>query len=318
MTKFAVIFPGQGSQVVGMCTELAKKFPVVKYLFSQASEVLGYDLWQLVQAGPIEKLNRTAYTQPALLTASVAIWECWKEQGGAEPTLMAGHSLGEYSALTCAQALTFSDAVRIVALRGRYMQEAVVEGEGAMAAIVGLDNDAVVRLCEVAMQPGEVLSPANFNSLGQVVIAGHTKSVNAAVIQAEKKGARLAKLIPISVPSHCVLMQPVVDRLAKKLEGIIFQEPKIPVIQNADVQIHKRPENIRHALIVQLVNPVRWVDTIQKILDMGVVCMLECGPGAVLAGLNKRIDKSIQTYPIHEPEQIDKAMKKIQGAEICL
>lgn len=299
--KFAMQFPGQGSQSQGMLTELAKDFPIVEHIFSRASQVLAYDLWALVQDGPAEKLNQTEFTQPAILAADIAVWECWKEKGGSDPTVVAGHSLGEYAALVASRAMHFEDAIACVALRGRAMQEAVPEGVGAMAAIIGLDNIAVAELCHEVAE-NDVISPANFNSLGQIVISGHKVAVERAVSQAKSKGAKLAKLIPVSVPSHCALMQPAADRLAEKLDDITIQAPEFPVIHNVDVGEHTAPTAIREALVQQLIQPVRWVDTVLKMQDDGIQLFIECGPGNVIAGLNKRITKEIDTKSINTLE----------------
>lgn len=299
--NYSMVFPGQGSQSLKMLASLANIYPQVKATYHIASKVLGYDLWQLTQEGPEEKLNQTEYTQPALLTASVAIWECWKTKHQPLPALLAGHSLGEYSALVCSEVIHFEEAVQLVAWRGRFMQEAVPVGTGAMAAIVGLDETEVVSICKKAAHE-EILSPANYNSIGQVVIAGHVGAVNRAVELAKQKGAKIAKLIPISVPSHCALMKSAAQRLAEKLADVKFSSPKIPVIANFDVRAHASAESIRHALIEQLTHPVRWVETIQFIWNQGVKCLLECGPGKVLTGLNKRIIPEIVTHPMGEPE----------------
>lgn len=290
MTQFSLLFPGQGSQSVGMLSDLSQQFSEVKIIFDRAATVLGYDLWDLVQNGPAEQLNQTEFTQPALLAADVAMFECWKKSAATHPTVMAGHSLGEYAALVCAEAMTFEDAITLVSLRGKYMQDAVAPGVGAMAAIVGLSDDDVATVCKTA---GGVVSPANYNSIGQVVIAGETNAVEKAILLAQEKGAKLAKKIPVSVPSHCVLMQPAADRLTEKLKTTMIHAPRIPVIQNADVASFQQPEHIRDALIRQLIAPVRWVETIQMMMHQGVTHFYECGPGKVLCGLNKRISKEI-------------------------
>lgn len=297
--SFAMLFPGQGSQSLGMLHELAAEFPMVEKLFYQASDILGYDVWILIQHGPEEKLNQTEFTQPALLTAEYAMWQCWLENGGEKPAILAGHSLGEYTALVCADSLEFADALRLVSDRGRFMQNAVTKGEGAMAAIIGLDEKAVIDLCEEAKKNNEILSPANYNSVGQIVIAGHRHSVENAIEIAKKKGAKLAKMIPVSVPSHCALMKKAAENLSQKLNQISFKSPTIPVIQNYDVKIHSDPNEIREKLISQLTNPVRWVETIQLIVEKSIHSAVECGPGKVLAGLNKRITKEMNTYNFH-------------------
>ncbi|PIZ04046.1 MAG: [acyl-carrier-protein] S-malonyltransferase [Gammaproteobacteria bacterium CG_4_10_14_0_8_um_filter_38_16] len=293
MTHFALIFPGQGSQSIGMLSHLSEQFPQVQTLFSDASDVLHYDLWQLVQQDA-EKLNQTEFTQPALLAADVAIYECWKLSSTNTPQFLAGHSLGEYAALVCASALTFQDAIALVAARGKYMQAAVPNGVGAMAAIVGLDDDVVIQICDAASSIG-IVSPANFNSIGQIVIAGESHAIEKAIALAQEKGAKIAKKIPVSVPSHCALMQPAANQMAEELKLVEIKKPLIPVIQNADVAFYEAPEKIRDALIRQLTFPVRWVETIQYMINKDVKKFLECGPGKVLSGLNKRISRDIVT-----------------------
>lgn len=302
--KIAFVFPGQGSQSVGMLADLAKDFPLIEQTFTEASSILNYDLWSLVQQNPEDKLNQTEYTQPALLTASVAIWRIWQAKHKPIPNVLAGHSLGEYSALVCAQAFTLQDAVKLVANRGRFMQEAVADGEGAMAAIVGLENDVITTLCEQAAQ-GQVISPANFNSIGQTVVAGHAQAVDRLIELADAAGARLAKRIAISVPSHCSLMRPAAEKLAKCLQEIPLQSPKIPVVNNADVSIYNKPDDIRSALVRQLYSPVRWVETIQLFEREQINLILECGPGKILAGLNKRIVSNIPTLSMNTKNDID-------------
>jgi [acyl-carrier-protein] S-malonyltransferase len=307
--KIAFVFPGQGSQTVGMLKELAAQFSAVIETFAEASSALGYDLWQLVQEGPVETLNQTAHTQPALLTASVAIWRVWQQQHDAQPIIMAGHSLGEYSALVCAQALNFADAVKLVAERGRFMQEAVPEGHGAMAAVVGLDDKQVQDICKNAAQ-NQILSPVNYNAIGQVVVAGETAAVDRAVELAKQAGAKMAKRLPVSVPSHCALMQPAADKLAVRLQNINLTAPKISVINNVDVATRENPTEIKDALVRQLYNPVRWVETVQFIAKQNVELIIECGPGKVLAGLNKRIVADIPTSCVNDPESLQLALEK--------
>lgn len=309
MTKFAMVFPGQGSQSVGMLAELAEKFPLIKETFDEASSVLGYDLWQLSQQGPAEELNKTWQTQPALLTASVALWRVWRQQGGVLPTLMSGHSLGEYSALVCAGVLDFKQAVSLVELRGKLMQEAVPEGTGAMYAIIGLDNDAIATACAEAAQ-GQVVSPVNFNSPGQVVIAGNKEAVERAGAACKAAGAKRALPLPVSVPSHCALMEPAARKLADALEAITFNTPDVPVINNVDVRAESAPEAIRSALVRQLHNPVRWTECVEYMAAQGVVTLVEVGPGKVLTGLTKRIVDSLTATAINDPASLSAALEQ--------
>ena len=304
--KIAFIFPGQGSQTLGMLAEFAKEYPLIQETFAQASHVLKFDLWELCQEGPVTALNQTENTQPALLAASVALWRVWQQQRGVKPTFMAGHSLGEYSALVCGGALDFVTAVRLVAERGRLMQSAVPPGVGAMAAIVGLDNDKLQALCE-SLAEGQVLAPANFNAIGQTVVAGDAAAVDRLLKQAKQAGAKLAKLIPVSVPSHCALMKPAAKHLAETLKTIHISVPHIPFINNVDVGIEHDPRMIKKALVEQLYSPVRWVEIIQELEKRGIEEMIECGPGNVLAGLNKRIT-SIPTLSIQDPEVLQEAL----------
>jgi len=304
--SLAFVFPGQGSQSVGMLNALAEVYSQVQETFAEASTALGYDLWSIATTGPEEKLNQTEITQPAMLSAGVAVWRVWQAEKGPQPVVMAGHSLGEYTALTCAGAISFADAVRLVADRGRFMQEAVPAGKGGMAAIVGLDDDQVRILCEQAAQ-GEVLSPVNFNSPGQVVIAGTAAAVARAVGQAKGAGAKLAKQLPVSVPSHCALMHPAAERMRDRLKQLKIETPLIPVLHNAHVQAESNADAIRDALVRQVESPVRWVETIQKMAADGVDKLIECGPGKVLAGLNKRISKETQTLSVYDPETLRQA-----------
>ena len=290
----AFVFPGQGSQSVGMLNALAAEYPLVKETFAEASQALGYDLWSVVEQGPEDRLNQTQVTQPAMLAAGVAVWRVWRANGGPAPVCMAGHSLGEYTALTGAGALSFSDAVKLVADRGRFMQEAVPAGQGGMAAILGLEDDVVRRVCREAAQ-GEVLEAVNFNSPGQVVIAGSATAIASGVEAAKAAGAKRALPLPVSVPSHCKLMRPAAERLSARLREVRIETPKIPVLHNVHVQAETGPDAIREALVRQIESPVRWVETIQKMAAEGVDRIVECGPGKVLAGLNKRIDKRAET-----------------------
>lgn len=305
----AFVFPGQGSQSVGMLNALAAEQPLVKETFAEASAALGYDLWTVVEQGPADKLNQTVVTQPAMLAAGVAVYRVWEKLGGAKPSAMAGHSLGEYSALACAGAMAFADAVKLVADRGRFMQEAVPAGQGGMAAIVGLEDDQVRALCE-QNAGGEVLNPVNFNSPGQVVIAGTAAAVARAVANAKAAGAKLAKPLPVSVPSHCALMRPAAERLRDRLAGVAIQAPAVPVIHNYHVQRENTAEGIRAALVRQVESPVRWVETVKKLEADSATRILECGPGKVLAGLNKRIVASAEVGSIFDPKSIAEALAK--------
>jgi [acyl-carrier-protein] S-malonyltransferase len=300
--SLAFVFPGQGSQSVGMLADVAEKFPQIKATFDEASEVLGTDLWQLVQDGPAEVLNRTDMTQPALLTASVALWRVWSAQCGATPpAFMSGHSLGEYSALVCAGALDFKDAVRLVNKRGLFMQAAVPAGEGAMAAIIGLDDAAIEAACAQAEQ-GEVVSAVNYNSPGQVVIAGQAEAVNRAIDLCKEAGAKRALPLPVSVPSHCALMKPAAEQLATELEAITVNAPAIPVVQNVTAEVTTDPVAIKANLVQQLYRPVLWVDCVNYMTGNGVERMLECGPGKILSGLNKRISRGLEVATVADSE----------------
>ncbi|MDN5862223.1 MAG: ACP S-malonyltransferase [Salinisphaera sp.] len=294
-----MLFPGQGSQSLGMLSALAADHAQVDDSFGQASEVLGYDLGALVREGPIEQLNRTEYTQPALLAAGIAVWRIWQSRGGAQPVALAGHSLGEYTALVAAGALAFEDGLRLTRLRGQFMQAAVAAGEGAMAALMGLDDDAVAQVCEQASE-GATVTPANYNAPGQVVIAGEIDAVERAMDLAKQAGAKMAKRLAVSVPSHCSLMGPAAQRLQAELSQVPLQTPQIPVRHNVDATARDDAEAIRKALTDQLQRPVWWARTIQALHDDGVETMLECGPGKVLTGLCKRIDKRIQAIALQD------------------
>ncbi|USD64411.1 ACP S-malonyltransferase [Vibrio sp. SCSIO 43136] len=306
MSKFAVVFPGQGSQAVGMLAELGEQFDVVKNTFAEASDALGYDLWALVQDGPAEDLNQTFRTQPALLASSVAIWRVWQELGQELPEVVAGHSLGEYSALVCAGVIDFKQAIKLVELRGKLMQEAVPAGVGAMYAIIGLADDAIAKACEEAAQ-GEVVSPVNYNSPGQVVIAGNKAAVERAGALCKEAGAKRALPLPVSVPSHCALMKPAADKLAETLEGIEFNAPQIPVINNVDVIAETDPAKIKDALVRQLYSPVRWTEGVTQMHEQGVEKLLEFGPGKVLTGLTKRIVKALSAAAVNDTASLEAA-----------
>ncbi|MFO6296057.1 ACP S-malonyltransferase [Rahnella selenatireducens] len=309
MTKTAVVFPGQGSQTLGMLADLATAYPIVEETFAEASSVLGYDLWQLVQQGPAEELNKTWQTQPALLAASVALWRVWKQQNGTQPVLMAGHSLGEYSALVCAGVMDFKQAISLVELRGKLMQEAVPAGTGAMYAIIGLDNDAIAKACEESAQ-GQVVSPVNFNSPGQVVIAGNKEAVERAGAACKAAGAKRALPLPVSVPSHCALMKPAADKLAVALENVTFSAPQYSVVNNVDVKVETSPEAIRSALVRQLYSPVRWTESVEFMAAQGVEQLLEVGPGKVLTGLTKRIVDTLTAAAVNDTASLTAALEQ--------
>ncbi|HEB91949.1 MAG TPA: [acyl-carrier-protein] S-malonyltransferase [Gammaproteobacteria bacterium] len=305
--SFAFIFPGQGSQSVGMLAGLAARHAQVTETFAEASEALGYDLWKIVQEDPAETLNQTHITQPAMLAAGIAVCRVWRARGGMQPAVMAGHSLGEYTALVAAGSLSLADAVSLVADRGRYMQEAVPTGVGAMAAILGLDDALVIRVCEQATQ-GEVVSAVNFNSPGQVVVAGHKAAVERAVELAKAAGAKRALMLPVSVPSHCRLMMPAAEKLAERMADIEFSAPMVPVYNNVDVATENDADAIRAALKRQLFSPVRWMETIQALADAGVDTVVECGPGKVLTSLNKRIDRGMAALVTLDADSLAKAL----------
>ena len=306
-TKLAIVFPGQGSQSVGMLADLHADFDIVKQTFAEASAALGYDLWALVANGPEADLNETHRTQPALLTASVAVWRLWQQQGGATPAYFAGHSLGEYSALVCAGVLSLSDAVKLVEKRGNYMQQAVPAGVGAMSAIIGLDDAAIAKACAEAEQ-GEVVSPVNYNSPGQVVIAGHKAAVERAGELCKAAGAKRALPLPVSVPSHCALMRPAADKLASDLANLQFNNAVTPVVKNVDVAIATDAAAVKDALVRQLYSPVRWTETIEWLSAQGVTQVLELGAGKVLSGLIKRIDKELATGSVGDVASLQAAL----------
>ncbi|WP_100657192.1 ACP S-malonyltransferase [Alteromonas flava] len=305
MSAIACVFPGQGSQSVGMLAAMAEAYPQIQQTFAVASERLGYDLWSLVQSDPDNRLNQTDVTQPALLTASVALWQVAKEKL-AKIDYLAGHSLGEYSALVCADALSLSDAVALVEARGRFMQQAVPAGEGAMYAIIGLDDAAIISCCEQAASSlGQVVAPVNYNSPGQVVIAGTSAAAAAAADACKEAGAKRALPLAVSVPSHCALMQPAAEQLAGLLESITINRPSLPVVNNVDVAINDDPAKIKDALVRQLYCPVRWTESIEFLAQQNVTDIFEVGPGKVLTGLIKRIDKSLSATPMNEPEHFN-------------
>lgn len=308
--KLAFVFPGQGSQAVAMLSDFAEQ-EIVQQTFTEASAALGYDLWQLVAQGPAEKLNQTNFTQPALLTASVALWRLWASVSDKKPDVVAGHSLGEYSALVCAEVLSLSDAVKLVEKRGELMQACVPEGVGAMAAVIGLADEVIIDACEQAKE-GEVVSAVNFNSPGQVVIAGHKAAVERAGELCKEAGAKRVLPLPVSVPSHCALMQDAAEKLAVELDKVTLNAPKIDVVNNVDVAIEADPAAIKKALVRQLYSPVRWSETVVKLAHDGVESAVEVGPGKVLQGLLKRIDKSISCVSLNDEASLAKTKELIK------
>jgi [acyl-carrier-protein] S-malonyltransferase len=308
----AFVFPGQGSQKVGMLAAAHEQFPAVRDIFAEASQVLGYDMWDLIQNGEQEALNLTETTQPVLLTSSVALWRAWRERGGSLPAQMAGHSLGEFSALVCAGALLFADAVELVRQRGAFMQSAVPVGEGAMAAIIGLDDEAINAICDdVGTGGAGVIAAVNFNSPGQVVIAGHTGAVEAAIVKLKEAGAKRAMPLPVSAPFHTQLMKPAGERLAEAMAEIAIATPEIPVVHNVHAATETDPERIRELLVQQIYSPVQWARCIQTMVSSGAGRMVECGPGKVLSGLNRRIDKSLQSFSLEEPESLTASLEEL-------
>lgn len=311
-SSLAFVFPGQGSQKVGMLADLAAEHSLVTDTFSEASEVLGYDLWELVQKGPQEQLNLTERTQPLLLAASVAVWRVWQAQNGAQPALLAGHSLGEWSALVAAGVVDFADAVSLVQQRGKLMQEAVPAGQGGMAAIIGLEDADIIEACERGAE-GEVVAPVNFNSPGQVVIAGASGAVDRAMALCKTAGAKRALALPVSAPFHTALMRPAADGLAPKVEATEFRAPTIPVVHNVNADTESDPQAIKRLMIEQIYSPVLWVDCVRTLVDRGVTTVVECGPGKVLSGLNKRIDKSVNTLAIETPDELQAVLQQTKG-----
>ncbi len=308
-TNIVVVFPGQGSQSIGMLSDYTELWPQIKETFQQASDVVGYDCWDIVCNGPAEKINKTAITQPIMLAADIAVMRVMAQQCMLTPMVFAGHSLGEYAALVAAEALDFEDAIKLVAKRGQLMQAAVPEGEGAMAAIIGLGDDSVIQICEqVSSEIGLPVEAVNFNSPGQVVIAGATEAVNKAMEQLKEEGAKRALPLPVSVPSHSSLMKPAAEQLAEYLKTVTINTPKIQVIHNVDARSHEDPDAIRDALAKQLYNPVRWTHTIQIISD-GADAVVECGPGRVLGGLTRRINKEVKSFSLDSSASMDKFLE---------
>lgn len=311
-SNLAMVFPGQGSQKIGLLAELAESFDTVQSTFAEASDVLGYDLWDLGQNGSQEDINLTERTQPLLLTASVAVWRVWCAQNGAAPAYLAGHSLGEWSALVCAGVVDFAAAVKLVQQRGKFMQEAVPAGQGAMAAIIGLADEAIVQACTDAAQ-AEVVAPVNYNSPGQVVIAGHSAAVERAMTACKEAGAKRALPLPVSAPFHTSLMRPAAERLEAQIQATVFQAPEIPVVHNVTARAESDPEVIKALMVEQIYSPVRWVECVQTLRAQGVETTLECGPGKVLSGLNKRIDKSLATLAMETPDELTTALESVQS-----
>lgn len=299
--SLAFVFPGQGSQSVGMLAELAQQQPLIQHTFSEASDALGYDLWALTQQGPEESLNQTDKTQPAILTASIALWRLWQAEVAVQPAFVAGHSLGEYSALVAAGSLSLADAVRLVERRGQLMQQAVPAGKGGMAAILGLEDADVLAACAEAEQ-GEVVSAVNFNAPGQVVIAGAASAVARAIEACKARGAKRAMALPVSVPSHCALMRPAAEQFAASIEALSWQVPSIALVQNVSAAAPADLAALKRDLLAQLYSPVRWVETVQYLAEQGVTELVECGPGKVLSGLNKRCVKGVNTHNLETPD----------------
>ncbi|WP_444928107.1 ACP S-malonyltransferase [Microbulbifer sp. TRSA002] len=304
----AFVFPGQGSQKIGMLSEIAQEAPEIQATFAEASNVLGYDLWDLCQNGEQEAINLTQRTQPLLLTSSVALYRMWRSRGGAQPAFMAGHSLGEWSALVCSGVLAFKDAVHLVRERGRLMQEAVPVGEGAMAAIIGLDDAAVEEACAASAE-SEIVAAVNYNSPGQIVIAGSSAAVQRAIEACKAAGAKKAMSLPVSAPFHTELMRPAAEKLTPQIEATEFNAPEIPIVHNVHAELEADPEKIKTLMIEQVYRPVRWTACAQKIIGSGVEQMVECGPGKVLSGLIKRVDRSVSCHAIDSPSNFNEALR---------
>lgn len=310
--NLAFVFPGQGSQKVGMLAETAEKSPIIEEVFSQASQVLGYDLWAMSQTGPQEELNLTEITQPLLLTASVALWRLWEQHSKIKPKFLTGHSLGEWSALVCAGIIEFSDAVYLVQQRGKYMQSAVPAGVGAMAAIIGLEGQAVKTICEKACEGEDQVAAVNFNSPVQTVIAGTVAGVDKAIKLCQEAQAKRALPLPVSAPFHTELMRPAAEKLEEKINSTSFNKPEIPVIHNVNAQTESDPEKIKALMVEQVYSPVLWVDCVQAMINQGVDTTAECGPGKVLSGLNKKIDRSIKIFSLESPVDMEKFLIEVQ------
>ncbi|MDG1937479.1 MAG: ACP S-malonyltransferase [Pseudomonadales bacterium] len=311
--QLAFVFPGQGSQKVGMLANAAASYAEVAQTFAQASDVLGYDLWELVQSGPQEALNLTEKTQPLLLTASVALWRVWCANGGVKPSLLAGHSLGEFSALVCSEVISFESAVDLVRQRGAFMQSAVPVGVGAMAAIIGLDDKSIIEIC-AKLSGDEVVQAVNFNSPGQVVIAGHVAAVDQAMAACKEAGAKRALPLPVSAPFHTSLMQPAGEKLAEVLASIEFSAPQIPIVHNVNAALENDPERIRQLMVEQIYSPVQWTRCIEFMVEKGTLATVECGPGKVLSGLSRRIHKPLDVYALEEPEAITATLSEFAAS----
>ncbi|MCR8921946.1 ACP S-malonyltransferase [Dasania sp. GY-MA-18] len=309
-SSVAFVFPGQGSQKVGMLAEMAAAYPVITETFAEASQALGYDVWDMVQNGEQEQLNLTERTQPILLTASVALWRCWQQKSDLKPALMAGHSLGEFSALVCAGSLQFADAVTLVRDRGQFMQTAVPVGEGAMAAVLGLNDDVILDICNSSSAAG-VVEAVNFNSPGQVVIAGKVAAVEAAIAACKEAGAKRAMPLPVSAPFHTSLMKPAGEKLAEKIAGLTVLSPEIPVVHNVHAQTESDPAKIKELLVQQIYSPVKWVSCVETMVAAGIEQTVECGPGKVLGGLNRRIQKSLSAFALEDVAGFDKALAEL-------
>lgn len=309
MSKLAFVFPGQGSQKIGMLADLAQAYSQVIETFNEASDVLGYDMWQLVQNGSPDDINLTERTQPILLASSVAIWRIWRAKQGTEPSLMAGHSLGEWSALVCSEVVGFADALNIVRARGQYMQQAVPVGEGAMAAIIGLEDQSIIDACKVASEKG-VVDAVNFNAPGQVVIAGASSAVDLAIDLCKQAGAKRALPLPVSAPFHTSLMQPAAEALSELVNATLFEQPTIPVVHNVHAQTENQADSIKALMLEQIYKPVRWVDCVKSLKSNGVTTVIECGPGKVLSGLNKRIDSELLSLATDNHESFDATLSQ--------
>ncbi len=307
--KIAIVFPGQGSQAIGMLAQLSEKYSIVQTIFAEASSVLGYDLWDLTQNGTADELNQTAITQPAMLSAGVACYEIFKKMADKDVSVMAGHSLGEFSAYVCSGAVDFNDAVKMVATRGKLMQEAVPKGVGAMAAILGLDDEQIIQICK---DTKGVVEAVNFNSPGQVVIAGAKEAVDKACVSAKQAGAKRALVLPVSVPSHSSLMREMADKFTQQIKDVVINPPEIPVINNVDAKAEIDPDTIRGAMIRQLYSPVRWSEIISDMHSSGVTHVVEAGPGKVLTGLNRRIERGLKNYAIHDAKSLEDLLEEIK------